>query len=62
MRGVVGEVESALQGICLVLRIGKAREIGALEPGELLRVRRLLAQGLARPAEVFKRRGHSHHQ
>jgi hypothetical protein len=42
VRGVVGEVESTLQGIRWLLRIGKSPEAGLLESGELLRVRRLI--------------------
>ena len=44
MRGVVGKVESTLQGIGLFLRIGKSPEAGLFEPRELIRVRRLFAQ------------------
>ena len=40
-------------------RSGKSSEAGSFEPGKLLGVRRLLAQGLPRPAEVLKRRGHA---
>src|SRR3970040_1563741 len=62
MCGVVGEVESTLQGIRWFLCIGKPLEARLLEPGELFRVRCLLAQRLPRPAEIFKRRGHSRHR
>jgi len=41
--GVVGEIESTLQRICLVLCIGKSLETGLLEPGKFFRVRRFLA-------------------
>jgi len=49
VRGVVGEVEPALQGVRSVLRIGESRAARLLEPGKLLRVRGLLAERLAWP-------------
>src|SRR2546426_5910842 len=58
MGGVVGEVEPALQRVRDLLRVGKSPETGLLEPGELIRVRRFLAERLIRPAKVLKRGGH----
>src|SRR2546425_579832 len=47
VRSVVDEIEATLQRVRWLLRVGESSEAGLLEPDELLRVRRLLAQGLA---------------
>jgi hypothetical protein len=49
VRSVVDEIEATLQGVRWLLRVGESSEAGLLEPSELLRVWRLLAQGLAGP-------------
>ena len=59
---VVDEIEATLQGVCWLLCVGESSESGLLEPGELLRVWRLLAQGVAGPGQIFTRRGHSRRQ
>src|SRR5207244_1898509 len=56
---VVDEIEATLQRICWLRRVRESSETGLLEPGKLLRVRRLLAEGIAGPGQIFKRRGHS---
>src|SRR5439155_20237692 len=57
----VGSVvdEATLQRICWLRRVRESSETGLLEPGKLLRVRRLFAEGIAGPGQIFKRRGHS---
>ena len=59
VRGIVGEIEPALDRVGFLLGVGKPREAGALQRGQLLGVRRLLAECLAGPGEILKRRGHA---
>jgi hypothetical protein len=62
MSGVVDQIEAAFRRVALVLGVGHSFQSRLLEVGELLRVRRLLAQGLPGSTEILKRRGHVHHR
>ena len=59
---VVDEIEAPFERICEVARIFEPYQAGPLQAGDLLRIRRLGRQCLARAREMIKRRCHPRFQ
>jgi len=55
MCGVVGKIETALQGIGGIGGVGQACQAGTLQTGELFCIRRFLLQRFAWTSQVLKR-------